>query len=229
MCGRYTQMMSWSEMVELYRITDGAAVNLPPRYNVAPTQDVLVVRAPAGGGRELVLVRWGLVPSWAKDIEVGARMINARAETVAEKPSFRAAFRSRRCLIPADGFYEWQKRPRGPKQPFRITLEGGAPFALAGLWERWDKAPDGRPLESCAIVTIEANAYLRPIHVRMPVILDAGDYDAWLEPTTPPEAVGGLLRPYGGAMEAYPVSTRVNSPMNDDAGCVEPLPAADGA
>jgi len=159
MCGRYTQLMSWSEMIELYRITDTThRLNLPPRYNIAPTQDAPVVRA-IGDGRRLDMLRWGLVPAWAKDIDIGTRMINARAETVAEKPSFKAAFRRRRCLVPADGFYEWQKMPAG-KQPYRITLKGGEPFAFAGLWERWERAPDGKPVETFTIITTEANGRL---------------------------------------------------------------------
>ena len=226
MCGRYVNTLPWSEMVELYRITEGAtaAPNFPPRYNVAPTQDVPVVRlASGGGGRELALLRWGLVPSWAKDIAIGAKMINARAETVAEKPSFRSAYRSRRCLIVADGFYEWKKQAGGTKQPYHITLEGARSFAFAGLWERWEKATDGAPVETCAIVTTAANDFIAPIHGRMPVILDADAHDAWLDPTASPETTQAFLGPYRGAMEAYPVSTHVNNPRNDDAACVEAL------
>ena len=230
MCGRYTQLMPWSELVELYRVTAGAAAapNLAPRYNICPTQDVPVVRAGAGtgtggrAGREIVMVRWGLVPAWSKDTAMGSRLINARAETVAEKPSFRGAYKSRRCLIPADGFYEWRQQGDGPKQPYRITLSGGAPFAFAGLWERWEKAPDGKALRTCTIVTTAANPFLRPIHHRMPVILDAAGHDAWLDAATPPDTLAALLVPYGGAMEAHAVGTRVNNPRNDDAACVAP-------
>ena len=217
--------MSWSEMVDLYRITEsGPRPNLGARYNVAPTQDVPIVRATGTGGRELARARWGLVPSWAKDIAIGARMINARAETVAEKPSFRAAFKSRRCLVPADGFYEWRNGPAG-KQPYRITLADGEPFAFGGLWERWDKAPDGRTVESCTIITTLANDLLRPIHARMPVILDPGDYDPWLEAgAMPPAETARLLKPFPDhRMKAYPVATRVNNPRNDDPECLEPL------
>ncbi len=223
MCGRYTQVMSWSEMIGLYRITDTThRLNLPPRYNIAPTQEAPVVRA-IGDGRRLDMLRWGLVPAWAKDIDIGARMINARAETVAEKPSFKAAFRRRRCLVTCDGFYEWQKTPAG-KQPYRITLKGGEPFAFAGLWERWEKAADGKPIESFTIVTTEANAFLRPIHIRMPVILGSDDYDSWLDTEgTPPDRAAKLLRPFAGNLDATPVSTHVNSPQNDDPECIAAL------
>jgi putative SOS response-associated peptidase YedK len=224
MCGRYTQLMPWSELVALYRITAGAASapNLPPRYNICPTQDVPVVRAGAAAGRELVMMRWGLVPAWSKDAAIGSRLINARAETVAEKPSFRSAYKSRRCLIPADGFYEWLKPESGPKQPYRITLAGGAPFAMAGLWERWEKAPDGTALETCTIITTAANEFVRPIHHRMPLILGATVHDAWLDAATPPDILSALPNPYDGALEAHAVSTRVNNPRNDDDACIEP-------
>ena len=226
MCGRYTQIASWSELVDLYRITEGSSpLNLRPRYNIAPTQDVAVVRAESdGGGRSLTLMRWGLVPSWARDTGIGARLINARAETVAEKPSFRDAYRRRRCLIPADGFYEWQKRPGGAKQPYLITLRDEQPFAFAGLWERWDKAPDGRTVQTCAIITTEANDRLRPIHGRMPVILDAANHDAWLDALAHDGArAAALLRPYpSDAMAAWPVGAHVNSAANDDPKCMEP-------
>ena len=226
MCGRYTQTSSWSELVHLYRITERATpLNLRPRYNIVPTQDVAVVRAaPDGGGRALTRMRWGLVPSWAKDMGVGARLINARAETVAEKPSFREAYRRRRCLIPADGFYEWQKRPGGVKQPYRITLRDERPFAFAGLWERWEKASDGQRVQSCAIITTEASDLLRPIHGRMPVILAAADQDAWLDVDGYDGArAATLLRPFpSDAMATSPVGAYVNSVANDDPKCLEP-------
>jgi putative SOS response-associated peptidase YedK len=172
MCGRYTQMRTWAELLDLYGIAESLSPsNFPARYNIAPTQAVPVVRQQQGSGeRELVTLRWGLVPSWAKDIAIGARMINARAETLADKPSFRAAFKERRCLIVADGFYEWQARPKGPKQPWFITVEDARPFAFAGLWEEWWDA-GSTLIETCTIVTTEANAALRPIHARMPAIL----------------------------------------------------------
>ena len=225
-------------MRQLFGFT-GPLPNWPARFNVAPTQNVPAVRLKTQAGsagpdaaleRELVALRWGLVPYWAKDLSIGARMINARAESLAEKPAFRAAFRARRCLIPADSFYEWRKTPTG-KQPYRIGLDGGTPaemplFAFAGLWERWDKAGDGVPVESCTIVTTDANELLRPIHERMPVILAPADYAAWLDPATPLQVAYALLKPYPAeAMTAYPISTRVNSVRNDDAGCIAVLAA----
>ena len=167
MCGRYTQMRTWAELLDLYGIAESLSPsNFPARYNIAPTQAVPVVRRQRSSGeRELVTLRWGLVPSWAKNIDIGARMINARAETVADKPSFRAAFKERRCLIVADGFYEWQAQPKGPKQPFFITVADARPFALAGLWEEWWGA-GSTLIETCTIVTTEANPALKPIHAR---------------------------------------------------------------
>ncbi len=215
-----------------------------PRYNIAPSQGVLVARAAPDGAREAAVLRWGLIPSWAKDADIGNRMINARAESVAEKPAFRAAFRARRCLILADGFYEW-KSEAGGKQPYRITLADGGPFALAGLWERWagppgggaqggeahgGEAPRGETIESCTIVTTEANARLEEIHHRMPVILAPGAFDAWLDPDTPGAQAQALLKPYPSeALAYYRVSPRLNSPANDDPALIEPIDAPAGA
>ena len=201
----------------------GPLLNLPPRYNVAPTQTVPIVR-PARGDRrdrELAMVRWGLIPFWAKNAKIGAKMINARAEGIAEKPAFRAALKSRRCLVPADGLYEWQATP-GRKVPWRIPLKDSEPFAFAGLRERWDKAPDGVAVESCTIVTTIANQLLRPLHDRMPVILAPDDHAAWLGEDAARD-VAELLRPYPSeAMWAYRVSPVVNSPKNDGPECIEP-------
>lgn len=217
MCGRFTNLLSWREIVELYGITNtDFRPNLAPRYNVAPSQDVPIVRA----GRELAVVRWGLIPFWAKDEKIAWRTINARAETVAEKPAFRAAFKARRCLVPASGFYEWQARGKGPKQPWYITGRDGRPLAFAGLWERW-RGPDGT-VESCTIIVTQANEFMRRLHDRMPVILDAADFDAWLDP----DAGDGraLLRPCPDEwLEAWPVSTHVNRPQNDDERCIAPV------
>lgn len=223
MCGRYSQARAWSDLVRLYRITAHAApLNLPARYNIAPTQDVPIVRLEKeGGGRELVTVRWGLVPFWAKDLAVGYKMINARAETVSEKPAFRRAFRQRRCLVVADGFYEW-KKAEGTRQPYFITVAGDRLFAFAGLWERWT-SPEGERIDSCTIIVTEANAMLRPIHDRMPVILDAECFDEWLDTGRPIETAKALLKPYAGEMTLFPVSRRVNSVRNDDPGCREPV------
>ena len=195
--------------------------NLRPCYNIAPTQTVPVVRRKDDGGRELALVRWGLIPSWAKDASIGGRLINARAETVAEKPAFRGAFRRRRALVPADGFYEWQKREGSRlKQPLLIRRRDGQPFAFAGLWERW-RGPEGE-VETCTILTTEANAVLGPIHDRMPVILDPACYDRWLDPAQP--RAEELLRPCPDEwLEAFPVSTRVNNVRNDAAELITPM------
>jgi putative SOS response-associated peptidase YedK len=230
MCGRYSLTTPIQELRRLLESV-GALPNWPARYNIAPTQPVPVVRLVAPRKeRELAQLRWGLIPSWAKDASIAAKLINARGETVAEKPAFRDAFRARRCLVPADGFYEWQAGPGG-KRPFRIGLKGGSSdamplFAFAGLWERWDKAPDGMPVETCTIVTTEANDLLRPIHGRMPVILEPWDYAAWLDPATPLRDAQALLKPYpADAMTVYPVSARVNSVRYDDVACL--TPAAD--
>lgn len=174
-------------------------------------------------GRELTLLHWGLVPFWSKDKKIGYRTINARAETVASKPTFRAAFRHRRCLIPADGFYEWQTQPGG-KQPYYITLQEQGLFAFAGLWEQW-RGDNDEVLESCTLIVTEANALMQPIHHRMPVILDPKDYDTWLDPANAAKREpAALLKPYPAQrMAAYPVSREVNNPKHTDASCIAPL------
>jgi putative SOS response-associated peptidase YedK len=222
MCGRY----SLTTPVEALRRVFGfpEQPNLAPGYNIAPTQQVAALRLGEEGERHFVRLRWGLVPAWAKDLSIGARMINARAESAADKPAFRAAFRSRRCLVLADGFYEWQKRDEGPKQPYRVTLKDGCPFGFAGLWERWTDKGAGETVETCTILTTEANALLAPIHHRMPVIVAPEDADAWLDAARPPEAAQALLAPAPAeVLIAYPVSTRVNKVANDDPGVIEPL------
>ena len=225
MCGRFTQRLSW---VELHKLMDliGAPLNLQPRYNVAPSQDVAVVRASASG-RRLSMLRWGLIPTWAKDPAICNKLINARAETAAEKPSFRTAFRHRRCLIPADRVYEWQRRG-GTRQPWLFSLRDGAPFAFAGLWERWSvpastaltgslaERNPGDAVETCTIITTTAKETVAPVHGRMPVILPPNHYGLWLAGEEVP------LAPYpAGNMTAHPVSTFVNRPANDDPRCVE--------
>lgn len=218
MCGRYTLSTPAGRLAEEFRL-DEAEADLRPSYNIAPTQQVAAVLE-EGGRRRLEMLRWGLVPSWADDPEIGARMINARSETVPEKPSFRRAFRGQRCLIPADGFYEW-KREDGGKQPYYFRMEEGRPFAFAGLWESWEKGEGA--LRSCAILTTRAGSVLEGIHDRMPVILPPGSYDAWLDPEAEKEELTALLVPYpGDDLEAYPVSRFVNSPANNDERCVEP-------
>ena len=226
MCGRFSNKLSWREIVSFYRLTlapDNTAY--APRYNVAPSQSIPVLRT-VDGERELVVMRWGLIPHWAKDPAIGNKLINARAETVAEKPSFRSAFRRRRCLIPASGFYEWQKTTGGTRQPWYIRLASGEPLSLAGLWEQW-QPPGGDRIESCTIITTAANELLAPIHHRMPVILSAADHDAWLDPAAP--SPGALLRSYEAEkMTAYPIGRLVNDPRNDDPACIEPLGQAVG-
>lgn len=223
MCGRFTLRAPASVVAEQFGVLDAEA--LRPRYNIAPTQPVAVIRHPSenvGTPRQLVMLRWGLVPSWATDPKIGNRLINARAETVAEKPAFRAALRRRRCLVAADGFYEW-RRAGATKQPYFIHLADDRPFAFAGLWERWE-GPDHTVLETCAVITTEANELMASIHDRMPVILSPDDYALWLDPAIQsPERLQPLLRPYPSeAMAAHPVSTHVNNPRHDDPRCVVP-------
>src|ERR671916_737722 len=219
MCGRYTLRTPVEKLAEEFGF-DASSVEVPPNYNVAPTQEVAAVLA-ENGGRRLEMLRWGLIPSWAYDPGIGSRMINARAETAAEKPSFRRAFRERRCLIPADGFYEWQ-RTNGAKQPYYIRMKEERPFAFAGLWESW-KDGSGPEIRSCTILTTKPNALTAEIHDRMPVILPPGSYDVWLDSEAEKDELYGLLAPYPeDEMEAYPVSRFVNSPSNNDPRCIEP-------
>lgn len=209
MCGRYVLASPGELIAEHFRLSEVPAY--PPRYNIAPTMDGLVVRETPDGEREAVMLRWGLVPAWAKDPAIGSRMINARAESVADKPAFRAAFRRRRCLVPADGFYEWQPVAGGRKQPYFIRLASGAPLALAGLWEQW-RGPDGDAIATFTIVTTAANEAMRAFHDRMPVLVAPADHDEWLSSPNP----SALLAPWAGEpFEIRPVSTRVNSVRND--------------
>ena len=222
MCGRFTQLRSWSELVRLYRLADGAIpLNLGPRYNIAPTESVPIVRLRRrdGSGRELVTARWGLVPPWAKDVKVGARAINARAETLDRLPTFRTAFARRRCLVVADGFYEWQNLADGGKQPYYLTLPDDRPFAFAGLWEVW-RSPAGDWIDSFTIIVTTANDFLRPIHQRMPVILEPDRFDAWLDVDRPTTEAHALLVAYTGAMTVFPVGKRVNKAGDDDPACI---------
>jgi putative SOS response-associated peptidase YedK len=223
MCGRFTLTDPDADLAVQFNLPE--IPDMEPRYNIAPTQSVAAVRVKANSQtRELVLLRWGLIPFWAKDPQIGARMINARSKTAAEKPAFRVAFRQRRCLVVADGFYEWQKQ-NGGKQPFYIHLRDRQPFAFAGLWEFW-KGPDDTAVESCTLLTTTPNDLLRPVHNRMPVILHPKDYERWLDPELQQaEVLKTLLQPYPSKeMDIYPVSRWVNSPKNDDPRCVEPLP-----
>jgi putative SOS response-associated peptidase YedK len=231
MCGRYAFYTPMEAVVRLFRVSEIHAHEIAPRYNIAPTQESPIVRlspfldAGEHGAppRELALARWGLVPFWAKDVKIGNRQINARAETVAQKPAFRAAFRQRRCLVPADGFFEWQKTAAG-KQPWYIRAVGGQPLALAGLWELWDPPEGGAPLASYAIITTNGNAFMQPLHDRMPVVLTAAAQDAWLDPATPAPELQALLAPAPeDYLEAWPVSRRVNSPFNEEPSLLDPV------
>lgn len=229
MCGRYTNQFTWRELVELYRITEPyihPISNLRPRYNMPPTDPGLVVRLDKEGRREPVMMRWGLVPSWSKDDKSGAAMINAKAETVAEKPAYRKAFASRPCLVVADGFYEWAKLGPKEKQPYFITLKNNEPFAFAGLWEWWraKDAPKDHPgLETYTILTSEPNAVCAPIHNRMPLIVGQDDWSKWL---STPEARTQLLRPFPAErMECWPVGKAVGNVRNDDPSLIERINA----
>ena len=221
MCGRYS-LTSPAESVRRLFGYEGRP-NLEPRYNIAPTDEAPVVRLVRdGGARELEMMRWGLVPWWADDIKFGAKAINARAETLAVKPAFREAFRERRCLVAADGFYEWRKEGK-LRRPFRIARRDGEPFAFAGLWERFTPA-GGAAIVSFTIITTEANALLRPLHARMPVMLAAGDYGAWLDRGADALALHALLRPFADAeLTFFEVSPRVNKVANDDPSVIEPV------
>ena len=212
MCGRYTSDSRPGRPGQRFEF-DGSDFSYDPGYNIAPTESVLTVRNVEG--REAAFMRWGLIPFWAKDPKIGARMINARAETVAEKPAFRNALKKRRCLVLADGYYEWQKTPAG-KRPYRIIMRSGEPFAMAGLWETW-KDPQGNVVPSCTIITTAANDFLAPVHNRMPVILPRESEDLWLEPgVEDPASLTGILAPYPDeCMDAYEVSTLVNYARND--------------
>lgn len=229
MCGRYTLTTPGEIIAEIFDLA--APPELPAHYNVAPTQEVAAVRVDEPGGeRRLVILRWGLVPHWADDPAIGNRMINARAETAAEKPAFRSSFKAKRCLVVADGFYEWQKVSGGTKQPWYFRLASGEPFAFAGLWAVWGKG-EGDPIETCTVLTTDANELVRKVHPRMPVILAPEHWDLWLDPSVGDrERLEAVLGPYDPArMIAFPVSTRVNSPANDDPSVIEPLGDAETA
>lgn len=224
MCGRFTLRTPLKQVADAFDLeptllADG--VEWPARYNIAPTQDVAVVRQGSGEGRKLSWLRWGLIPSWADDPAIGNRMINARGESLATKPAYRDAFRRRRCLVVADGFYEWKQQAR-PKQPYHIRLADEQPFAFAGLWDHWERGE--LSIDSCTIVTTDANELLRPLHQRMPVIVDPADYATWLDPQCQePETLEALLTSYAAdRMTMSPVSTVVNSARSDSPQCLAP-------
>lgn len=231
MCGRY-RLSRHKQIVEQYFDSVSEEPDWLPRYNIAPTQLIPVIRQrTAEPRREITMMRWGLIPAWAKDSFGAAGMINARSETAMTRPAFRDALKSRRCLVPADGFYEWKKTGK-LKQPYCFDINGGELFAFAGLWDRWTD-PRGNTIETCSILTTTANALTSSVHNRMPVILRGEDYDLWLDPRMEDATVASqLLKPFDPAvMRANPVSTRVNSAANDDAECALPveIPASQGS
>ena len=233
MCGRYTMFAKPENLERRFRarLSDAARKYASaPRYNIAPTQNIaILLRDPESGERVIDMARWGLVPSWAKDDSIGAKMINARAETLEEKPSFKSALERRRCLVVANGFYEWKSLAaangrRAAKQPMYARLRGDEPFAMAGLWDRWRNPSNDQTMRSCTIITAEPNALIATAHHRMAVILSPDDEDLWLDDRTPNAERLALLKPFpADDMELYPVSTRVNSPSADDASLIEPL------
>ncbi len=216
MCGRFDLNAPLSELLDWFGGLPPA--ELDPRYNVAPSQEVTAIRWTDLGKRTWCRLRWGLIPHWAKDEKIGYKMINARAETIAEKPAYRGPFAHSRCLIPATGFYEWKATNGTHKQPYRIMLRSQEPFAFAALWSTW------HDVQSCSIVTTRPNELVAEIHDRMPVILPPDLYDTWLDPQQGRDTLQQLLKPYPAAkMEAYPVSTLVNSPRNDTPECIVPV------
>jgi putative SOS response-associated peptidase YedK len=229
MCGRYTITTPLESLRNLFDFEGN--FNLGARYNVAPTQNAAVVRnAPDGGGRELVMLRWGLVPRWAKELSIGSRMINARTETVASKPSFREAYKKRRCLIPADGYFEWKKKGE-IKQPYLLRRRDDAPMAFAGLWENWKVPeanaeaagqPTGTEITTFTILTTDANETAKPTHHRMPLILEPEFFEAWLTADDPSDTDVMLAVP-AVALSSVAVNRRVGSPRNDDPACIEPI------
>lgn len=219
MCGRFTQHHTIDEIIERFEVAL-VEYEAEPRYNIAPTQTVTVIVQ--NHEREMIGLQWGLIPFWAKDPKIGSQLINARAETLAEKPSFKNALAKRRCLIPADGFYEWKKQ-KGGSQPYYIRRRDGGLFAFAGLWEEW-KTPEGEPRQTCTIITTEPNELMSSLHHRMPVILKPAHEAEWLDPAAHyVPALTQLLQAYpDGELEAIPVSRAVNSPAQDDASLIQP-------
>jgi putative SOS response-associated peptidase YedK len=227
MCGRY-RLSRRKQIIEEHFDSVSGEEDWIPRYNVAPTQSIPVIRQnPKEPVRELSLMRWGLIPSWAKDSSGAARMINARSETASTKPAFRDALKSRRCLIPADGFYEW-KRDGKTKQPYCFEVGEDELFAFAGLWDRW-KESSGNWVKTCSILTTTPNAVTAPVHDRMPVILDRDGYDLWLDPGMQNlAAASDLLKPYDARlMRCFPIGTRINHVANDDEECSRPVEPAE--
>ena len=221
MCGRFALKTPPRTIQEHFCLPE--SITLPPRYNIAPSQNVAAVRMmPGKSVRQMVMLHWGLIPHWAKDMKIGYRMINARAETLLQKPSFKAPYKKRRCLIPADGFYEWLHTGKS-KIPYYIQLKKGAVFGLAGLWESWN-SPDGDHVESCTIITAEANRLIRTIHDRMPVIISPDRYETWLQDSAELQMMQQILTPYPAEeMRMHRVGPEVNSPRNDSPECIRSI------
>jgi|SRR6266851_6420220 len=231
MCGRYRLTAKERYLAEHFGIDDVEDVQWTPRYNIAPTQQGVVIRQDRDQPKRTIsLMRWGLIPYWAQDPSFGNRTINAMAETASEKPAFREAMRKRRCLVPADGFFEWKKLSSKRKQPYNIGMLDDSVFAFAGLWDRW-RSSSGELVESCSILTTDANSLTKDIHDRMPVILRPEDYDHWLDPgITDPEQVQELLHPFDPRlMKKYPLSSAVSNVNNDGPECVQEVPADETA
>lgn len=225
MCGRFARRSTQKILADWFGVPLGELPWFAPTFNAAPQSTQPIVRLSRDtAAREFLLARWGLVPSWAKDAKFGYSTFNARAEELLSKPAFRDAFKSRRCLVPADAFYEWQRIDPKTKRPYAIALRSGEPYAFAGLWELW-KPREGPPLESFTIITTDPNEVMEPLHDRMPVILEPRDYDRWLDPEDPQRPPVDLLRPYpAGKMHAWPVNERVGNVRNDDATLLEEAP-----
>jgi putative SOS response-associated peptidase YedK len=219
MCGRFTLHTPEPLLREIFGVEHSAPLDLKPRYNIAPSQPVPIIRD-TESGREMVMVKWGLIPRWSKEPKTKYPTINARIETVAEKPTYRTPFKHQRCLIPADGFYEW-KVVDGRKVPHHIRMKNGGPFALAGLWDHWEGG--GESLESCSIIVMPANEVMKPLHERMPAIIAPADYDRWMDPkvTDKAEIMDSLDSTPSSQLVTYPISPWVNSPKHDDERCIE--------
>lgn len=237
-CGRYTYRLTWKQLQRLLTLLDWPEVELEPRYNVAPMQSAPVVRLNKDGGRVGAMLRWGLVPFWADDPSIGSKLINARSETAFDKPAFRKAIAERRCVVPISGFYEWQAiEGERVKRPHYITRADGEPIMLAGVWERWrDKSasesgskPESDPLDTFAILTTAPNALMRPLHDRMPAILNTEQRETWLDPASERPALESCLGPHADDdMIVYPVGRKVNSPKNDDSSLIERVSEGEG-
>lgn len=221
MCGRFTLQIPPELLAEIFGLIE--IPTFPARYNIAPSQLVAVIRQNGDGQNRLDMLHWGLIPSWAKDKSIGNHMINARCETVAEKPAFRHAIKYRRCLVPSSGFFEWKQEGK-VKKPLYVTLKDISPMVFAGLWESW-KSPEGEVTESCTIITTSSNKLIESLHNRMPVILHHQEYDVWLDrEISDPEKLKSLYKPYPpNLMEMYPVSPQVNSPKNEGPGLINPV------